>query len=147
MFLLRKQNVRLISWKALRPTYQSIRSLHAMCLMSAKTGLWNRSFKSVPKCRSTFLFCAPVIPYRQQRFDLLVFCPRSPTDLYKQSYWGDQWYNLGHAVLYGTEDGKKASNTGAWGSHRTTFKEFWQVNLKEGERLKNPDKYRSINWQ
>jgi len=89
-FLLRKQNFRLISWKALRPMYQSIRSHHAMCLMSAKTGRLNRGFKSVPKCRSTFVFCAPVILYKLQQFDRLIFCPRSPTDFYKQSYKAGQ---------------------------------------------------------
>jgi hypothetical protein len=40
-FLLWKQNVRLISRKALHATFQSIRSHQAMCLMSAKTGRWN----------------------------------------------------------------------------------------------------------
>ena len=89
-FLLRKQNLRLISWKALRPMYQSIWSHHEMCLMSVKTGRLNRGFKSVPKCRSTFVFCAPAILHILQQFERLIFCTRSPTDFYKQSYKAGQ---------------------------------------------------------
>ena len=123
-----------------------MRSHQAVCLLSAKPGRCNRGFKSVPECRSNLLFCAPVTLYRQQHFDRLIFCPRSPTDSYKQRYRPRQWDDLGHSVLYGTEEGQKPSYAVVWGAHRTKFKEFWQGNLKERDSLKNQERGRKINW-
>lgn len=72
-------------------TKQYGRTNYAICLLFAKHGRWNRGYKSVPKYRNSFVPCAAFIPYRQQHFGRLIFCPRSPTDFYKQRYRPWQW--------------------------------------------------------
>jgi hypothetical protein len=96
----------------------------------ATTGRWDRGFKYVPKYRSTFVFCAPVILYREQHFDWLC----SVQGALQISI--NNFIEPGSDIIWDTLS-CTARQIVKCRCMRTTFKEFWRENLKDGERL-NP---------